>query len=115
MRRGFIVFLLMVMQFQFVWGAAASYCGHETDPAASQHFGHHEHRHQATDDGANPSGAFDLDCGSCHFGTSVTVPPSAIAMADLPRSDYHPGCSPDYSSHFPSGLERPDRSSHLAA
>jgi hypothetical protein len=47
MRRWVFAFLLFVVPFQLVWGAAAPYCAHETSVSAKKHFGHHEHKHQA--------------------------------------------------------------------
>lgn len=122
MRRWFIVFLLLLVQLQFVWGAAASYCGHENSAAATSHFGHHEHRHQGGD-GPNLSPGEDgksfgfthVDCESCHLGTSGTLPASAIAVAQLPKSDYHAAIGLRFNSHVPSAPERPDRIAHVAA
>jgi len=122
MRRCFIVFLMLLVQVQFVWGAAASYCTHEASPVASAHFGHHDHRHEGSDlqnargdGGATVLPSFDLDCGSCNLGTLGTLSSCATAVANLPGVDHQSGCSDVYRSHFPSGLERPDRSAHVAA
>ena len=49
---------------------AASYCLHETDQTA-QHFGHHEHKHQANDVAKDAKGSLvnaDNDCAVCHAG-----------------------------------------------
>ncbi|MBU0601652.1 MAG: hypothetical protein KKD25_04520 [Gammaproteobacteria bacterium] len=46
MRRWLSILLLVFLPFQFTWAAAAGYCQHETG-AAAQHFGHHDHKHQA--------------------------------------------------------------------
>jgi len=122
MRRWFIVFLMLLVQGQFVWGAAAAYCAHETSPAASAHFGHHDHFHQggdleksSTDGGAIKLPGFDSDCGSCQLGSLGTLLSCETAIANLQRVDHQSVCSEDYRSHFPSGLERPDRSAHAAA
>ena len=120
MRRWLIVSLMLLMQVQFVWAAAAAYCGHEPNADASAHFGHHEHRHQGADlQGAEKAGkgiaSLHLDCESCHFGTSVNLPPPAITIAELPEFEFRSECSPRYTSHVTSAPERPDRVSHQAA
>nr|ART41037.1 L611 [uncultured bacterium] len=46
MRRWLSILLLVFLPFQFSWAAVAGYCQHETG-AAAQHFGHHDHQHQA--------------------------------------------------------------------
>ena len=77
MRRLIAIILLTLLPFQFTWAAVAAYCGHESD-AMTQHFGHHEHQHQADADvsqvdddtaGKTLSGS-DLDCGHCHGSCS---------------------------------------------
>jgi len=76
MHRLVLVFLLLLLPVQWTWAAAASVCRHESG-AASQHFAHHEHQHEAGVNGAaevknlSESGTslFDLahaDCASCH-------------------------------------------------
>ena len=139
MRRWSITaFMLFVLSFQWVWAAAAPVCGHETQTAAKQHFGHHEHRHHGsasgpgaaeaigTDastgasaaDGSDSSdglGAYHPDCETCHLGSSVALTSSTPVMARLPDGAV-PGehrCS--YRSHIPCGLERPDRLELTAA
>jgi hypothetical protein len=120
MRRWLIVSFMLLMQVQFVWAAAAAYCGHETSAAASAHFGHHEHRHQgggiqSTDDAGKGIASLHLDCESCHFGTSANLPSPAITIAELPEFEFRCDCSPRYTSHVTSTPERPDRVSHQAA
>lgn len=115
--------LLFVVPFQLVWGAAAVYCAHETMAGTAEHFGHHEHRHQAgdavasaVDDGnGSGSGGYDADCAICHLGTSVSLLPSVIAIAAVPRGAVHRAHRPSYRSHVPAGLERPDRLELAAA
>ena len=76
MHRLVLVFLLLLLPVHWTWAAAASVCRHESG-AASQHFAHHEHQHEAGVNGAaevkklSESGTplFDLahaDCASCH-------------------------------------------------
>lgn len=120
MRRWLIVSLMLLMQVQFAWAAAAAYCGHEPNTAASAHFGHHEHRHQGAgvqgaDDAGTGIASLHLDCESCHLGTSVNLPPPAIAIAELAQFEFRCECSPRYTSHVTSTPERPDRVSHQAA
>ncbi len=84
MRRWLAIFLLVFLPFQFSWAAVAGYCQHEAD-AASQHFGHHEHKHQADADhdgvpDSKLTGGIDNDCGTCHAGCVVAI----FGAFDLP-------------------------------
>lgn len=118
MRRAAIIFLTLLVQFQLVWGAATPYCGHEArSAAASGHFGHHEHRHAADDLKAKSStdaklglSAADGDCASCHLGASGTLPPASFVVALVPGGNHFADSGHRYRSHFPSVLDRPDRS-----
>lgn len=88
MRRALVIFLLAVLPFQFVWGAAAGYCRHEPGSEVS-HFGHHLHKHQSTagkasdaaGDSAKQLAGEDADCISCHF--SCASFPSHVAVSLL--------------------------------
>ena len=80
MGRWFATLLLVLLPFQFSWAAVATYCMHERAPAQSQHVGHHEHNHEASnlpgkaDDGLQASDTFDVDCCLCHgLGIGVGV------------------------------------------
>ncbi len=122
MRRWLIVFMLLMVQLQFVWGAAAAYCGHEATGSLAQHFGHHEHSHEGDDsrtltpvEDSNGLGILHADCGSCHFGTSGTLPVPAIVVVELGQSDYLADRGLRFSSHVSAAPERPDRRAHLAA
>lgn len=120
MRRWFIVFLLLLSQLQFVWAAAAAYCGHERNAAASTHFGHHEHRHrgidvQAADEADSGLASLHLDCETCHFGNSGSLPTQSILVAAPPHFQFCAERSQSFTSHVPSTPEHPDRVSHLAA
>ena len=120
-----IIFLLLVLPFQMVWAAAAPVCAHETQAAAQQHFGHHEHLHQgseptpatADDSGteSSMSGAYHADCATCHFGTSVPLTSPAVAVAMDHHGAVHGSHGAQYRSHVPSGPERPDRFELTAA
>lgn len=120
--RWLLILFLLLAPIQFVWAAAAPYCGHEAGTQTNRHFGHHEHRHQA--DGnvasahggdADASAAFHADCEACHLGASAAVPMPAVriglllppppAMAAMPRLD----------SHIPPEPERPDWTDSAAA
>lgn len=122
MRRWLIIFLLVLVPFQLVWAAAAPYCAHETKTsAAAKHFGHHDHEHKGNgsvsssgDDGSGSSGAH-IDCESCHLGTSVTLPALALGILPMPVQAVLGAGDPSYTSHVPSGPERPDRFEPLAA
>lgn len=116
MRRWVFAFLLLVVPLQMVWGAAAAYCGHETNAEAKKHFGHHEHRHQAggavtpaAEDDGGISGAYHADCESCHLGSCLSLPVVAIEQPAVPHDPVRSDHRPSYTSHVPSGPERPDR------
>jgi hypothetical protein len=93
MRRFLAIVLLVFLPFQFSWAAVAGYCQHETEGAV-QHFGHHEHKHQA--DGATDaheaasdtklSGSIDNDCGACHAGCCAAAVSSNDSMSPLPAA-----------------------------
>jgi hypothetical protein len=116
MRRWLFLVLLCVMPFQLVWASVAPYCAHETGSAARKHFGHHEHQHQAggeltmgLDIQEDGSAAYHADCESCHLGCSVTLTTPAIAITASPHDALLGSHGPRYTSHVPSGPERPDR------
>lgn len=116
MRRWVFAFLLFVVPFQLVWGAAAPYCAHETSSSAKKHFGHHEHKHDAggeivsaTDDSSDGAGAFHADCESCHLGCAVVMPSVAPVVEPLPHGNTAGHREPRYDSHIPAGPQRPDR------
>lgn len=121
MRRWFVVLLLVVVQAQLAWAAAAPYCKHETNPAAADHVGHHEHRHDAgpgsasTDDGSRWGDTLDADCAFCHLGASAAVFGTVASVSLAPEPAF--GCerAPAYVSHVPAPPERPDRASPTAA
>lgn len=94
MYRWSAILLLVFLPFQFSWAALASYCQHETGTAA-QHFGHHEHVHQANSgdngqDTQNPIAGIDSDCTACHAScvtalVGCTPPLHIVTIAiDLP-------------------------------
>jgi hypothetical protein len=110
-------FLLFVVPFQMVWASVVPYCAHETNIAAEKHLGHHEHRHQeggestsAMGDQGDDSHTLHADCETCHLGCTVALPTQAVLTNPVPGGatvGYNDHC---YTSHVPSGPERPDRS-----
>lgn len=69
MKRLLLIFLLTMLPLQISWAAVTGYCQHEEGKAA-QHFGHHEHKHQATADDTQKSKSLltiDTDCGFCQL------------------------------------------------
>jgi len=87
MRRWLLIFLLLVLPFQFSWAASAAYCQHERD-AQPAHWGHHEHEpdrradSSRTDDDAQKSPGIQPnavlgDCAACHLGQAQQLPPAA--------------------------------------
>ncbi|QSI78186.1 hypothetical protein [Niveibacterium microcysteis] len=115
MRRLVFVLLLVFLPLQSVWGAAASYCRHETGSAA-KHFGHHEHQHQQgqadrsadAKSGVKLSGSGDFDCATCHLTTPTLTADLVVGVVPTdapPQFIYHRSDL----SHIPAGPERPDR------
>lgn len=95
MRRWLSILILVFLPFQFTWAAVAGYCKHETG-AAAQHFGHHDHQHQAdadhagTPDAKTLGGEIDNDCAACHAGCAAAIfspvylPTSSAASFAIP-------------------------------
>jgi hypothetical protein len=122
MRRWLLLLLMIVMSTQFVWAAAAPYCGHESNLAAKKHFGHHEHKHQADQEApkvADPpvekGTLFHVDCESCHLGASATLPAEPTSIELLPAMRVVVAPQLQFLSHTPAGPERPDRALDAAA
>lgn len=121
MRRCFIVFLLLLVQLQSVWGAAAAYCAHEASVAAASHFGHHEDRHRSSvvkrlsaDDDGESLGLSAVDCWCCHVGFHETFP-GVATFVGFPQGGQYLTTSQRFNSHVPSFPDRPDRIPHVAA
>ena len=94
MRRWLLIFLLLVLPFQFSWAASAAYCQHERD-AQPGHWGHHEHAPDRSADGSRIDDAQKSpgtqpnavlgDCAACHLGQAQHLPTAADrAHAPLP-------------------------------
>ncbi|MFX1682942.1 hypothetical protein PV762_27325 [Mitsuaria sp. CC2] len=119
MRRWLSIFLLVLMPFQFTWGAAAAYCEHESSSEAS-HFGHHVHSHADAGQlaqGKKPlSGdktkqgkvGLDNDCGTCHLSAAKPVSGSSMALADLSAHVMRGLSEQVFSTRAPDHPERPN-------
>lgn len=113
---------MFVMPLQFVWAAAAPYCGHESNLSAKKHFGHHEHKHQAgqeapkvADPPVEKSTLSHVDCESCHLGASATLMTQPVSIELFPATLIVVAPPPHFLSHTPAGPERPDRAVDAAA
>ena len=114
--RALIIFMLMLLPFQFVWGAAAGYCAHEQG-AAVKHFGHHVHKHpgkllKASDQSSPDKKAFagddDSDCASCHLGCVNPVMQNSIEFALPAGKPLLAAPRSRHSLHIPYAIERPN-------
>lgn len=97
MSRLFILFFALLLPLQFAWAGAASYCQHETNPAQTKHFGHHQHMHKAgAEKTAGSQLLTDTDCGVCHAtGAPMMVEAPAfkgpqLMLVDSPPADTRP-------------------------
>ncbi|WP_432381546.1 cation efflux protein, CzcI family [Duganella sp. P38] len=112
MRRILVIFLLIIVPFQFSWAAAGDYCQHESGRSAI-HFGHHVHQHQ---DGAEKSQSSvksaksHPDCGACHGAGSALFSQQSDVWGFTPGEILAPAAAVHYTSHIPEGPLRPDRS-----
>lgn len=105
------ILLLVVVPFQFAWGAAAVYCQHEQG-ASVQHFGHHTHQHHNVNGKSDHIGTLSQqhkDCGYCHAlspaSMSATAQTMTIPLGSIPAEP--PVVS--FTSHIPEGPREPDR------
>ena len=117
MKRYVLIFLLMLLPFQFSWAAVASYCQHESNPAA-QHVGHHaaaDSKQQKQDQLADQSDdsklntGSDADCSFCHF--SCSKPMNSYTSWTPPvqeKNSFAPSLPPLYLSHIGESPEEPD-------
>jgi hypothetical protein len=85
MRKLLILLFVTLLAAQSVYAAAARYCEHEADAAAS-HVGHHGHDHAsaANDEKSSPSNVH-LDCGFCQLGFAQSLAAHGVAL-DLQAS-----------------------------
>lgn len=112
MRRWLPILLLTLLPLQLSWAAVSVYCQHETD-AAAQHFGHHEHQHNADDkakddNGPKTLGAVDADCPTCHAGCATALQESPVMPVMYSASDVHTDQQILLSSPPPTLPERPN-------
>ena len=116
MRRHLILLLLALLPYQFVWGAAAAYCGHESGTEVS-HFGHHAHKHQSkaapstddcTPDNAGSPLVDDADCDYCHSGCGHALALALPTVAALAAPRLIAIATPIPLLALPALIERPD-------
>jgi hypothetical protein len=115
MRRILVILMLMLLPFQFVWGAAAGYCQHEQG-ADVGHFGHHVHKHQGkmlkagdpTPDKKNIAGSDDPDCASCHLTCVSPVIQTAVWFSTELGADLGAEPSSQQPPYIPYSIERPN-------
>lgn len=106
----FVLFLFALLQLQFSWSMAATYCQHEGEKA-TRHFGHHPYQHDARQDLSSDDGkvsGFHADCGYCQLAGH---PPSLSPALNVSSpGGLHRAESPAllYTSHIPDGPLRPD-------
>ena len=103
-----LLLMLLILPFQFVWGAGASVCAHEKSPL-STHFGHHSSQSvSATGDANVDEGNQSFsDCSVCHL-VSLKPPGSHTNNVILPNgccATPHP--PPSIASPPPDAPERP--------
>lgn len=115
MRRILVILMLVLLPFQFVWGAATSYCQHEQG-AGVGHFGHHVHKHQGkvlkvgepTPDTKTITSYGDLDCASCHLtSVSPVVMHTAVRFSSELSAAPSAALSSQQPLYIPHSIERP--------
>ena len=115
LRRALIIFMLSLLPFQFVWGAAAGYCQHEQG-ASAKHFGHHAHQHsgkslkaagESSPDTKNVVGADDPDCVNCHLSCVSPVMHVAVTFVGEPSAPLRAARTQEHPTHFAHAIERP--------
>lgn len=111
-RRILLIFLLFIVPFQLSWGAAAAYCKHESNPAVS-HFGHHGHKHAASNEESKFSPAklqfsADSDCTVCQSaGIGFAPTPESSLPIALTSINAEVELKPSRASLHPPPPERP--------
>lgn len=110
MKRYFLIFLLLLLPFQFSWAVAGAYCAHE-ETSSAPHFGHHVHEHDKAEDDARAEGQkiqADTDCDYCHHVHGSAIVPVTPGLAQ-PESTAHLRLEVHrYPSHIPDLIPRPD-------
>lgn len=111
MNRYILIFLLMLLPFQFSWAAVASYCQHESE-RSTQHIGHHQaagDSKQQQDGDQKLADSGDADCSFCHFSCSKPMNPHAAWQpAAAEKNRYSRSLSARYLSHIGESPEEPD-------
>lgn len=116
MRRALVIFMLMLLPFQLVWGAAASYCQHEQG-AGGGHFGHHVHKHQGkvlkasgevSPDSKSFVGDDDPDCASCHLTCVSPVMNAVVGFVSDLGEPLRAALTYGHPRHVPYSIERPN-------
>ena len=113
MRRRLIIFLLVLLPFQFAWTAAAAYCSHEANPSA-KHFGHHVHVHKAMSSSVDAgkhgtaTAAPDADCPVCNLSAPPLPTELAVVEVAHPHHTLAPPDVPPPPSAIADTPERPN-------
>lgn len=86
MAKRFLYMFAIVFILQMSWSVAIAYCMHESGKA-SQHFGHHQHKHEgenvaSADDNTPPvkKATSHPDCASCSHGSLIIFAWSADSV-----------------------------------
>jgi hypothetical protein len=121
MHRWLLTFLLVLLPLQFVWAAAAPYCGHEQSSDA-QHVGHHAHVHRTSkseapgaehslvtsDAGTTLDNDLDNDCVFCQHSACKSVIFEVSSLADIARSAVQAPTDAVRPMPEPDHIERPN-------
>jgi hypothetical protein len=118
MRRALLVFMIVILPFQWVWAAAASTYTHEAAGSVSQFSQHvHDHVHEHVAEQASAAAdtekaSFAADhshCGGAHLWADMACDDASLPP-NIGWSRGRIGTSaPAFESHVPAGPERPDR------
>lgn len=115
MKRFILIFLLGLLPLQMSWAVVTGYCQHEEGKAA-QHFGHHEHKHDASSGNKQNKGndkksgfAFnDADCGCHHLCCATIISSEHRQLSFSQNSTSVEFQLSSYQSHLPDGPLKPD-------
>ncbi len=119
MRRALLIFMMVLLPFQWVWAAAASTYTHESEVSTPQFSKHaHEHVHEHVVEQVNGAadadqGSFAADhphCGGSHVWADMSCDDATLQPISGWARERIGTTTPAYNSHVPSGPERPDRS-----
>ncbi|MCU6434626.1 hypothetical protein LPB67_12675 [Undibacterium sp. Jales W-56] len=111
MLKKFVLMLILAFTIQLGWAVANTYCMHETGKA-SQHFGHHDHQHEATPETQQSSkskiSANDIDCDFCHHSYTNVVTVQFMDYLFLSISGNAEIQPFTYQSYIPDSLTKPN-------